>query len=73
MQKQEASPLTKTALVVEGGGMRGIYSAGILDAFMDKRHRQFDGFYGVSAGALNLVSFIAGQRGATLISILAPA
>ncbi|WOG25685.1 patatin family protein [Endozoicomonas sp. 8E] len=66
MQKKEASSLTKTALVVEGGGMRGIYSAGILDAFMDKRHRQFDGFYGASAGALNLVSFIAGQRGRNL-------
>ncbi|WP_448216731.1 patatin-like phospholipase family protein [Endozoicomonas sp. 2B-B] len=66
MQKKEASSLTKTALVVEGGGMRGIYSAGILDAFMDKRHRQFNGFYGASAGALNLVSFIAGQRGRNL-------
>ncbi|MGI9279292.1 MAG: patatin-like phospholipase family protein [Endozoicomonas sp.] len=66
MQKQQASSPTKTALVVEGGGMRGIFSAGILDAFMDKRYRQFDGFYGVSAGALNLVSFIAGQRGRNL-------
>lgn len=66
MHKQETSSITKTALVVEGGGMRGIYSAGILDAFMDRHHRHFDGFYGASAGALNLVSFIAGQRGRNL-------
>ncbi|WP_062268758.1 patatin-like phospholipase family protein [Endozoicomonas arenosclerae] len=66
MQKQKVKSPNKTALVVEGGGMRGIFSAGILDAFMDKRYRQFDGFYGVSAGALNLVSFIAGQRGRNL-------
>ena len=46
--------------------MRGVFSAGVLDAFMDKRYRQFDGLYGVSAGALNLISFISGQRGRNL-------
>ena len=46
--------------------MRGVFAAGVLDAFMDKRFRNFDGFYGVSAGALNLTSFIAGQRGRNL-------
>lgn len=56
----------KTALVVEGGGMRGIFTAGVLDAFQDKRVHPFDGYYGVSAGALNLSSFIAGQRGRNL-------
>lgn len=46
--------------------MRGIFTAGILDAFLDKRVRAFDGYYGVSSGALNLSSFIAGQRGRNL-------
>ena len=46
--------------------MRGVFSAGVLDAFLDKRHKQFDAFYGVSAGALNLLSFINAQRGRNL-------
>ena len=43
--------------------MRGVFSAGVLDAFLDKRLKDFDHYYGVSAGALNLSSFISGQRG----------
>ena len=66
MQSIENSSTPKKALVVEGGGMRGVFTAGVLDAFLDKRLRDFDSFYGVSAGALNLTSFIAGQRGRSL-------
>ncbi len=43
--------------------MRGVFSAGVLDAFLDKRLKDFDHYYGVSAGALTLSSFISGQRG----------
>ena len=43
--------------------MRGVFTAGVLDAFLDKRLKDFDRYYGVSAGALNLSSYIAGQRG----------
>lgn len=46
--------------------MRGVFTAGVLDAFHDRRFRHFDAFYGVSAGALNLTSFISGQRGRNL-------
>ena len=46
--------------------MRGVFTAGVLDAFLDKRLRHFDGYYGVSSGALNLSTFIAGQRGRSL-------
>lgn len=63
MLSTESYKQTKTALIVEGGGMRGVFAAGALDAFIDKRVRQFDGYYGVSAGALNLISFLSGQRG----------
>ena len=66
MQAIQSPARASTALVVEGGGMRGVFSAGVLDAFLDKRYRVFDGLYGVSAGALNLVSFINGQRGRNL-------
>ena len=40
----------KIGLVVEGGGMKCAYSAGILDKFLDD-HIQFDYCIGVSAGA----------------------
>ena len=40
----------KTGLVLEGGGMRGIYTAGVLDVFLDEG-LEFDGVIGVSAGA----------------------
>lgn len=40
----------KTGLVLEGGGMRGMYTAGVLDIMMEN-HIDVDGFIGVSAGA----------------------
>ncbi len=52
----------KKALVVEGGGMRGIFSAGILDAFLETGFDPFDLYIGVSAGSCNLGSFLAGQH-----------
>ena len=52
----------KTGLVLEGGGMRGIYSAGVLDVFMEEG-LEFDGVIGVSAGAVHGSSFVARQKG----------
>ncbi|HPD56746.1 MAG TPA: patatin family protein [Smithellaceae bacterium] len=52
----------KTALVVEGGGMRGIYAAGILHAFGRENFDPFDLYIGVSAGACHLASHLAGQN-----------
>ena len=53
---------TKTALVLEGGGLRGVFTCGVLDCFMDKGiHFPFT--VGVSAGACNGLSFMSGQRG----------
>jgi len=52
----------KTALVVEGGGMRGIFAAGVLDAFLEKGFDPFSLYMGVSAGACNLASHRAGQH-----------
>ena len=51
----------KTGLVLEGGGMRGLYSVGVLDALMDAQILPAY-IIGVSAGAANAVSYIAGQR-----------
>lgn len=52
----------KTGLVLEGGGMRGMYTAGVLDVMMDKEIPA-DGIFGVSAGALFGVNYFSGQQG----------
>ena len=52
----------KIGLVLEGGGHRGIYTAGILDVFA-QNNISFDGIMGVSAGCIHGVSFLSGQIG----------
>lgn len=52
----------KTAIIDVGGGMRGIYAAGVLDCCLDERIT-VDLAIGISAGSANLASFLAGQRG----------
>ncbi len=53
----------KMALVCEGGGQRGIFTAGVLDEFQRARFNPFDLMIGTSAGAQNLSAFICGQPG----------
>ncbi|HFE9371078.1 TPA: patatin-like phospholipase family protein, partial [Streptococcus agalactiae] len=43
--------MLSVGLVLEGGGMRGLYTAGVLDAFLDAGIK-IDGIVSVSAGAL---------------------
>ena len=50
----------KTGLVVEGGGMKCAYSAGILDKFLDD-NITFSYCIGVSAGAANTLSYLAAK------------
>lgn len=52
----------KTGLVLEGGAMRGMYTAGVLDVFME-HGVHFNGIIGVSAGAVFGVNYLSGQRG----------
>ncbi|USD68050.1 patatin family protein [Vibrio sp. SCSIO 43136] len=56
---------TKHALVVEGGAMRGIFAAGVLDGFIDHAYNPFDFCIGVSAGSTNIASWLSNQRGRT--------
>ncbi len=49
-------------LVLEGGGMRGVFTCGVLDYFMDKKI-EFPYIVGVSAGACNGLSYMSHQRG----------
>lgn len=55
------------ALVLEGGGMRGTYTAGVLDSFIDYGV-EFDYVIGTSAGATSGISYIAKQKGRTRFS-----
>lgn len=52
----------KSSLILEGGGMRGTFTSGVLDNFMDRGIR-FPFSIGVSAGACNGLSYMSKQRG----------
>ena len=54
--------MKKTALVLEGGAMRGMYTAAVLDVLMDEGI-EVDAIYATSAGVLFGVNYISGQRG----------
>lgn len=51
-----------SGLILEGGGMRGVYTAGVLEYFMEK-DQYFPYVIGVSAGACNAASYLSRQRG----------
>lgn len=52
----------KTGLVLEGGAMRGMFTAGVLDVLMEEKI-EIDGIIGVSAGALFGVNYLSNQPG----------
>lgn len=52
----------KTGIIDVGGGLRGIYGAGVLDRCLEEGVR-FDCCIGVSAGSANVCSYLAGQHG----------
>lgn len=52
----------ESGLILEGGGMRGVFTCGVLDNLMDRGVR-FPYTIGVSAGACNGLSYMSGQRG----------
>lgn len=52
----------QAGLILEGGGMRGVYTAGVLDAFLEE-NIEFSSVYGVSAGSCQGGSYLAKQPG----------
>ena len=52
----------KSGLILEGGGMRGVFTCGVLDNLMERGIR-FPYTIGVSAGACNGLSYMSGQKG----------
>lgn len=59
------------ALVLEGGGFRGMFTAGVLDVLMEHGIYGFTSVLGVSAGSINACSFKSHQIGRTMRIILA--
>ena len=59
--------ISKTGLVLEGGGMRGTFTSGVLDAFM-KYDLYFKYIVAVSAGACNGLSYMSRQPGRARLS-----
>lgn len=53
--------MSRIGLVLEGGGMRGAYTAGVLDSFMEE-NIDFDYVIGVSSGANNGINFVSKQK-----------
>ncbi len=51
----------QAGLVLEGGGMKGVYTAGVLDFFLEKGI-EFSSVYGVSAGACHMCSYLSKQK-----------
>ena len=62
MEKKKFKITAKSGLILEGGGMRGIFTIGVLDNLMDRGIR-FPYIIGVSAGACNGLSYMSNQRG----------
>lgn len=67
----ERSPVVAPALVLEGGGFRGMFTAGVLDVLQERGAYGFSGIWGVSAGAVNASNFRSRQIGRTMRDILA--
>lgn len=62
MESRRVVVTQKTGLILEGGGMRGVFTCGVLDNLMDRGVR-FPYTIGVSAGACNGLSYMSSQRG----------
>lgn len=61
--------MINSGLVIEGGGMRGVYTAGVLDFFMEK-NLYFEDCYAVSAGSCHASSYYSKQIGRSIKVIL---
>ncbi len=59
----------KAGLVLEGGGMKGVYTAGVLDYFLEQGV-EFESCYGVSMGSCMMCSYVSKQHGRGLRTVV---
>lgn len=65
------SPSADNALIFEGGGFRGMFTAGVADVLQEEGVYDFGSVWGVSAGAINAASFKSRQIGRAMRIMLA--
>lgn len=63
--------MSKIGLILEGGAMRSVFSAGILDFYLDKGI-DIENVLAVSAGAYAGMNYVSGQRGRVMSAIIEP-
>lgn len=61
----------KTGIILEGGAMRGIFTAGIMDYFLDA-NIDIPNVLAVSAGAYSGMNYVSGQRGRIMSAVIEP-
>lgn len=62
-KQNQSSPIPGLGLVAEGGGQRGVFTAGVLDALQISKFNPFEILIGTSAGAQNIASYVSQQKG----------
>ncbi len=62
LDRKKGGRAMKLGLIDVGGGLRGVYAAGVMDRFLDEGVKVDVGI-GISAGSANVASFLAGQKG----------
>jgi len=60
----------KPTLIVEGGGFKTAFTAGVLDLFITYGYLPFDHYYGISGGAISLSYLLSGQYNACFSGLL---
>jgi predicted patatin/cPLA2 family phospholipase len=61
IRASESNSRRTTALIVEGGAMRGAWAAGVLAFLYEQGHQQYDLVYAASSGACSAAYFVAGM------------
>lgn len=63
--------MKQTGIIIEGGAMRSVFAAGVLDFFMDKKI-EVPNVMAVSAGAYAGMNYVSEQRGRTVEAVVKP-
>lgn len=63
--------MEKSGIILEGGAMRSMFSAGVLDSFLDNEI-EIPNVIAVSAGAYAGMNYVSGQRGRVLDAVIKP-
>lgn len=63
--------MSETGIILEGGAMRSVFAAGVLDFFMEEKI-EVPNILAVSAGAYAGMNYVSGQKGRTVDAVIKP-